>query len=449
MDVPTDETVEPTNLLVGLCGVILHRVLLVPHITPLRPTMVNDKIKKKVQTSIQRDRPARCEAVSLLYLDSDPLDPLSVVVSSTGGTKDMPQDERVGKLARTLVRYSIRARKSETIGLQASPEAEPLVLALYEELLRAGAYPAVQMVPGEATRLFYRYGKAHHFDALSPYQKAYARSIDGAIHIQASSNTRALSGVAPQKQARFSKASKPLRAQLLKKKWCITLFPTEAHAQDADMSLSEFEDFVYGATFSDRDDPVRAWKALSRRQEALIRRLRGARSVRIVGPDTDLSFSIAGRTFVNSPGTHNMPSGEIFTGPVEDSAEGCIRYDYPVCHGGREIDGIRLTFRKGRVVEASAEKNERFLLAMLDMDPGARRLGELGIGTNYGIRRFIRNILFDEKIGGTVHLALGQAYAETGGINRSALHWDMIKDLRKGGTLYIDEQVFQKDGTFI
>lgn len=360
----------------------------------------------------------------------------------------MPEDPRVSNLARVLTKYCARARAKEMIAVNASTEAEPLVAALYEELLKAGAFPVIRMSPRDSGQIFYEHGKAHHFDSLTPYQKAYAKYMDGSIHIEASSNTHALSSIDPRKQARVSKASKPLRQVMIKKKWCITLFPTQAHAQDADMSLKDFEDFVYAATFADRMDPVGAWKALAKKQAALIRKLRGAQTVRIVGADTDLTFSIAGRTFVNSAGVYNMPSGEIFTGPVESSAEGHIRYDFPVCHGGREIEGIRLVFRKGRVVEASAEKNEKFLLAMLDMDPGARRLGELGIGTNFGIQRFIKNILFDEKIGGTVHLALGQSYEETGGKNKSALHWDMIKDLRKGGVLYVDGKVFQRDGKF-
>jgi aminopeptidase len=234
----------------------------------------------------------------------------------------------------------------------------------------------------------------------------------------------------------------------MKKPWTLTLFPTSAFAQDADMSLTEFEDFVYSATFADQDRPVAKWRALERRQEKMIAALKGADEVHIVGPDTDLTLSVKGRTFINSAGTNNMPSGEIFTGPVETSAEGYIKYDFPVCHAGREIDGIRLVFRKGKVVEASATKNEKFLLSMLDIDRGARRLGELGIGTNFGIDRFVRNILFDEKIGGTIHLALGKSYEETGGRNESALHWDMIKDLRKGGALYVDGEVIQKDGKF-
>jgi aminopeptidase len=236
---------------------------------------------------------------------------------------------------------------------------------------------------------------------------------------------------------------------LLAKKWSLTLFPTEAYAQDAEMSLADFSDFVFRANLLHLDDPVAAWQAEERKQKKLIARLRGADEVRIVGPGTDLRMSVKGRTFIPSVATHNVPSGEIFTGPVEESAEGCISYDFPVCEGGREIDGIRLVFRQGLVVEATATKNQDYLLKMLDMDKGARRLGELGIGTNYDIQRFIKNILFDEKIGGTIHLALGESYAETGGKNKSGLHWDMIKDLRKDGALYVDGKLVQKNGRFV
>ncbi|MBU0677245.1 MAG: aminopeptidase [Verrucomicrobia bacterium] len=358
-------------------------------------------------------------------------------------------DTRVKNLAKILCKYCMKAQPEENIGIHSTTEAEPLVVEFYEELIKAGANPVVRIAPARTSEIFYRYGKDHHFDKVTPLQRAFARHLDGSVHIQASPNTRSLSKVDPKKQARVSKASKPLRAIMIKKKWCITLFPTQAHAQDADMSLSDFEDFIYSATFADRDRPIQAWKSLAQKQDKLIGRLKGAKDVRIVGPETDLKMSIKDRTFINSPGTHNMPSGEVFTGPVEDSAEGYIRYDFPVCHAGREIDGIRLVFRKGKVVEATADKNAKFLQSMLEMDPGAKRLGELGIGTNYGIQKFIKNILFDEKIGGTIHLALGQSYEETGGVNKSALHWDMIKDLRKGGALYVNGKVFQKDGKFV
>ncbi|NKB24507.1 MAG: aminopeptidase [Kiritimatiellae bacterium] len=358
-------------------------------------------------------------------------------------------DPRIKSLAKTLVKYCVRAQPQEIISITSSLEAEPLVTSTYEELIRSGASPLLQLSPAKTTELFYTYGKPHHFDKVTSVQRSYARHIHGSIRIEASPNTRALSNADPKKQVRVSKALKPLREILIKKKWVITLFPTQAHAQDADMSLSHFEDFVYNATFSDRKNPIAAWNALARKQDRLIKRLKGADQIRIVGPGTDLKMSVKKRTFINSPGIYNMPSGEIFTGPIEDSAEGTIQYDFPVCHAGREIDGIRLVFKQGKVVEASATKNEKFLLSMLDMDPGARRLGELGIGTNYAIQRFIKNILFDEKIGGTIHLALGQSYEETGGKNNSALHWDMIKDLRKGGSLYVDGKLFQKNGKFV
>ncbi len=358
-------------------------------------------------------------------------------------------DPRIHNLARTLAHYCLDAQEREVFAINSSPAALPLVEALQEELLRVGAWPFIRVQPEGGTETLCRVGKDHQLDELSPLEKALPRYLAGVASIYSSSNTRSLSAVDPQKQARLAKAARPMKNQMLKKKWTLTLFPTDAYAQDADMSLRDFEDFIYSATYSDEDDPVAAWKDLQKRQAKLISKLEGAEQVRIIGPGTDLSFSIAGRSFINSAGTHNMPSGEVFTGPVEDSAEGVIEYDYPVVNQGREIDGIRLVFEKGKVVEATATKNQDFLLHMLDMDPGARRLGELGIGTNFRIQRFIKNILFDEKIGGTIHLALGSSYPETGAKNKSGLHWDMIKDLRKGGELWIDNKCIQKDGRFL
>lgn len=361
----------------------------------------------------------------------------------------MQTDPRIRNHAEILVRYCIQAKPHELVSVDGSPGAESLIVALHRALLEAGAYPLIRMTPEACAEQLFTHGQAHHFDVAHAMDRAQARLIHASIRMYSSSNTRALSAVDPHLQTRIAKATRPIRREMLKKKWVLTLHPTAAYAQDADMSLSAFEDFVYGALFADRDNPVAAWNELEKSQAKLIRKIQGADHVRIVGEDTDLTLSIKGRLFVNSAGIHNMPSGEIFTGPVENSAEGYIRYDFPVCHNGREVDGIRLVFRKGRVVEATATKNEAYLHTMLDMDPGARRLGELGIGTHYGIDRFIKNILFDEKIGGTVHLALGQSYTETGGRNQSALHWDMIKDLRKGGAIYVDGRVFQKDGKFV
>lgn len=359
------------------------------------------------------------------------------------------RDPRVEKFAKLLVNYSVKAQPGQTIGVETTAEAAPLVECVYEELLRAGALPVIRMTPSSLGEILYREGKDQHLDQTAPFEMAYAKVVDATIRIMASPNTRDLARFDPKIAQRLAKSRKPVRAILLKKTWSLTLFPTQAYAMDADMSLRDFEDFVYSANFLDRKDPVAEWDKLEQRHQKLIDRLHKADEVRIVGPETDLKMSIKGRTVLSSVATHNVPSGEVFTGPIENSAEGYIKYDFPVCNGGREIDGIRLVFKKGKVVEASATKNQDYLLAMLDMDPGARYLGELGIGTNYGIQRFIKNILFDEKIGGTIHLAVGESYTETGGKNKSALHWDMIKDLRKDGALYLDGELFQKNGKFV
>ncbi len=350
--------------------------------------------------------------------------------------------------AKLLTRYSIYAKKGEQISVDGTSAAEPLIETVYDELLKVGAHPVVRMSPPTLTERFFTHAGDHHLADVAPWEKQFVKAMDGTLRIMSSTNTRALSSLSPEKQVRFAKSRRSIRRILLAKKWALTLFPTQAYAQDADMSLKDFEDFVIAANFLDHKDPVASWNKLEKQHRKWIAALKGSDQVRIVGEDTDLTMSIKDRTFISSVATHNVPSGEIFTGPVEASVDGYIRYDYPVCEGGREIDGIRLVFRKGRVVEASATKNEDYLLSMLDMDPGARRLGELGIGTNFGIQRFIKNILFDEKIGGTIHLALGESYPETGGVNKSALHWDMIKDLRRGGKLIVDGKVIQKNGTF-
>jgi aminopeptidase len=214
------------------------------------------------------------------------------------------------------------------------------------------------------------------------------------------------------------------------------------------MSLRAYADFVYGAGLLSEPDPVAAWQKLKDRQDRLIEWLQGKSAIRITGPGTDLSLSVAGRTWVNDDGHFNFPGGEIFTGPVEDSVNGEIRFTYPGFYGGREVTGIKLVFRDGSVVDASAQTDQAFLDQMLDMDEGARRLGEFAFGTNPGIQQFTKNTLFDEKIGGTLHMALGRSYPETGGVNESALHWDIVFDLRQGGEVMVDGEQFSKDGVF-
>lgn len=215
------------------------------------------------------------------------------------------------------------------------------------------------------------------------------------------------------------------------------------------MSLTDFEDFVFGACLPDPADPIGWWQRLHERQEELVEWLRGKERVRVVAPDTELTLSIAGRTFINSDGAHNMPSGEVFTGPVEDTVEGHVRFTYPAIESGREVEDVQLWFEEGRVVKATAAKGEEFLLKTLDTDEGSRYLGEFAIGTNSGITRFTRSILFDEKIGGSFHVALGAGYPETGSQNRSAIDWDMICDLRQGGTIHVDDELLYRNGEFV
>ncbi|MEO0085804.1 MAG: aminopeptidase, partial [candidate division WOR-3 bacterium] len=278
---------------------------------------------------------------------------------------------------------------------------------------------------------------------------------DAMLYIWGGWNTRELTGIDPKRLSLFQAARRPLFEERLKReaegkfRWVGTLFPTHSGAQDAEMALPEYEEFVYGAGMVDRPNPIARWHQVSRRQAGLARRLSRLSTIRIAAPDTDITFGVKGRKWINCDGRVNFPDGEVFTSPVEDATEGHIRYTFPAVHGGREVENVRLVFRKGRVVEARADKNEAFLQAMLDTDPGARIVGELAFGTNYSIRRFTKNTLFDEKIGGTMHVAIGAALPETGGRNKSGVHWDMVCDTRRNSTVYGDGRPIMKNGRFL
>ncbi len=358
-------------------------------------------------------------------------------------------DPRTSRLAHLLVNYSRNVKRGHKVMIAGPSAAEPLLLELSREVLRRGGHPMYRMSPNRAAEVFYAEAGKAQLEFLPASAMAGAKEADHTLHVIADTNTQALAAVDPKKQTTVQKARRRLQDYVLSKnEWTLALYPTEAYAQDAGMSLEAFEDFVYAACRVDKKDPVAEWKKAKTFQEKIVRRLRGADEVHIVAPGTDLTLSVKGRTWKNSYGSHNMPDGEVFTGPVETSAEGEIRYTYPVCYRGKEVVDVRLEFEGGRAVRASAEKNEAFLKAMLRTDDGATRLGELGIGTNYGIQRFVKSILFDEKIGGSIHLALGRSYTETGGRNQSAIHWDMICDLRHGGYLEVDGKVVQADGKF-
>jgi aminopeptidase len=340
--------------------------------------------------------------------------------------------------ARLLCGYCLDVRPGQQVVVRSTTLAAPLLLALQRELLGRGAWPLLRVeLPGQAEG-WWAAASDEQLDGFAPTELAEAEQSEASLVILAPENTSALAGVDPARMTRAARARTPLREARLARRWCGTLWPTPASAQQAGMGNAEFTDFVRCAMFLDRDDPAAAWGELSEIQARLIERLATASELRIEAEGTDLRLRVDGRTWINSDGKRNMPSGEVFTGPIEDSAEGRIRYTVPSSPGGVQVAGIELEFRAGKVVDARADRGEEYLLATLETDPGARCLGEIGIGTNAGIDRSIGAILFDEKIGGTVHLAIGRAYPETGGTNESAVHWDMICDLRQGGRLSAD-----------
>jgi aminopeptidase len=350
--------------------------------------------------------------------------------------------------ARLLCGYCLDAQPGQQVVVRSTTLAAPLLLAVQRELLERGAWPLLRTELPEAAEQWWAAAQDAHLDGFAPAELAEAEETDASLTILAPENTTALAGVDPALIARAARARAPVREAGLRRRWCGTLWPTAAGAQQARMGTAQFADFVARANFLDRDDPAAAWSELGAMQARLVERLSAASELRIEADGTDLRLSVAGRTWVNSDGRRNMPSGEVFTGPIEDSAEGRIRFSIPSSPRGVEVSGVELELRAGRVVDARAEHGQEYLLATLDTDAGARSLGEIGIGTNAGIDRPVGAILFDEKIGGTVHLALGRSYPETGGTNESAVHWDLICDLRAGGRLTADGEVLQQDGAF-
>lgn len=349
---------------------------------------------------------------------------------------------QIKKLADILVNYSIEVKKGYVIKVNCGIKAQDLGLEVCRLILKKGAVPRFTLIPRNYAYLYYKNAKDYqlkHFPKIAFYE---AKNIDGTISIGAEHNTRELTNINPKKIATRQRVTQKISQIILKQNnWVICEAPTNALAQDADMSLEEFKNFVYSATNID-------WKKASKQQDNLKKILDKGKQVRIVAKDTDITFSIDGREGIKCDGHRNMPDGEVFIAPVENTTEGYIKYTYPAIKGGREVNGVYLEFSKGKVVKATATKNERFLKEMINTDKGSGYIGEFGIGVNYSIKKFIKQILFDEKIGGTIHLALGMAYKEGGGRNESAIHWDMIKDLRKGGAVYIDGKCIQKNGKF-
>lgn len=378
------------------------------------------------------------------------------------------RDPRLERLADVLVRYSTGVREGDLVRIRADPVAMPLIEATYAAVLRAGGHPIWEARSEALQDVLVREGSEAQLGHVSPLELDAVEKYGVVISFWAELNTRTTARVDPARLARMSAARRPVMQRFLQRaaegalRWVGTQYPTLASAQDAEMSLHEYEEFVFRAGLLHAADPVAEWRRVHERQERVREHLQGKRDLRFRAPaadghdGTDLRVSVDGATWINCSGKENFPDGEVFAGPR--GVDGHVNYTFPAVYDGREVDGVRLEFRGGRVVDASARKNEAYLIAMLEQDEGARNLGEIAIGTNYGITDFTRNTLFDEKIGGTFHAAVGAGYPESGSTNESGLHWDMVCDLRPresrdgripGGTIEADGQVFHRDGRFV
>ena len=355
------------------------------------------------------------------------------------------QDPRVKELAGVLVNYSTRVKKGDVVLISASGfEAAPLVQQLYMLCLERGAaYVEYEFTVPEINRHFYNKATKNQLSYFPEHKLDFMKKATVYIAISAGENSMVMARANQAKMIAWSKVVRPIIDQRVKHtRWVITRYPTHGAAQEARMSLQEYEDYLFSACCID-------WNAESKKQEKLKRLMDKADRVRIIAADTDLSFSIRGMPGIKCDGRYNIPDGEVFTAPVRDSVEGYITYNCPTLYQGKEFNGIRLEFAKGRILKASATGMDQFLNKILDTDEGARYIGEFAIGVNPGITKPMRNILFDEKIFGSIHFTPGQCYDECDNGNRSAVHWDMVKILKGDGEIRFDDQPIQKDGRIV
>lgn len=361
------------------------------------------------------------------------------------------------KMADVIINYSTAVQPGERVLLRGtSPAAEPLIQALYQAALRAGGQTFTYIhLRDEDSLAMEATDQLDSLAAVNPMLKLMYETCQVIVRVEASENPRALSDYPAERQrARLQALAGVMSIQMEREgkgtlRRCTTQFPTHGYAQAAGMSLPQYQRFVFEACKLHLADPVAAWRKVEQRQQRLIDYLAGKKHLHARGPNIDLEMSIAGRPFLNANGRINFPDGEIFTGPVEDRVNGWVKFTYPAYYHDNDVIGTRLTFENGLVTQATADKNEAFLQNTLNTDPGARRLGEFAIGTNDDIQRFTGSILFDEKIGGTVHMALGQGYPQSGSTNTSAIHWDMICDMRDGGEIWVDGELFYRNGEFL
>lgn len=361
------------------------------------------------------------------------------------------------KYAKVIIDYALDVQPMEEIRLVASTATEPFFKALYTRILQRNGIPRPMLAfdHDEYEALFYSHCNDDMLNYVSPISRYEMEHLHGQVFVHAPRNLKAHAQTNVQKRSIRMQAHQPLSQLMMKRqtegtfKWVYCCFPTHALAQEANMGIDAYQNFVYNACHLFEDDPVQAWLDLSQLQQKYVDYFNTKKQLRIVGEDTDLTLSVDGRNWINSNGKLNIPDGEIYTSPIEESAQGTILFDYPAIFQGNEVDQIRLTFEKGEVIKAEAKQGEAFLNQMLQADPNAKRLGEVAIGTNSHIQQHTRNILFDEKIGGSCHLAVGFSLPGTGGKNTSAIHWDMIKNMKQGGNIYLDDELIYENGVFL
>ena len=360
------------------------------------------------------------------------------------------------KYAQVLVDYSVNVRPGElTIIRTDSYQSQPLIKAIYKRVLEKGAYPVVRMGVEGLNEVYIKNASDEQLAYIDPMTEIEYEKAKNFISIGAPLNVKNMARSDSKKLAKRSGATKHLSEKMLKRaaegdlKWVIADFPTQALAQEAKMSLEEYTEFLIKSCYLHLDNPIEKWIEINEKQEKIAEFLNSKSKIRVVGEKTDITFKIEGRTWKSCAGECNFPDGEVYTSPVEDSANGQIYFDFPQIYRGNEAQKVLLTVENGKVIKAEAEKGEEFLNNMLDMDEGSRFIGEIAIGTNDMIQDVTGNILFDEKIGGSIHMAVGASYPDTGGKNVSGLHWDLIKNMKNGGQIYADEQLIYENGKFL
>ncbi|MBW8000733.1 MAG: aminopeptidase [Planctomycetes bacterium] len=360
------------------------------------------------------------------------------------------------KYAKLLVNYSLSLQKDDRLLIKSSYLAEDLLKEIYKEALNAGAHPEFRVTLNGTEKIFYETASDEQLKYVSPLGKYVVENFDAMLNVMAPFDMKELQDVDPAKKQKTSIAMTDLMKTFFQRsvsvddklKWSLCVFPTEAAAAECGMSLAEYEEFVYSACFLNDDDPIARWCELRDKQQRIVDMLSSKNEIRYLGKDIDISFSAKGRKWINSAGENNMPSGEVFTSPVEDSVNGKVRFSFPGIYMGQEVEDISLEVKNGEVVSWDAKSGKELLDSIFEI-PGARNFGEAAIGTNKGINKFTKNMLFDEKMGGTIHMAIGAAIPEAGGLNESAIHWDMLADMSDGGEIYADGELIYKNGEFI